>query len=272
MPSVKGVVLKKVLPIIYVVDVSGSMMGDKIATVNEAMHESMNVLKEVSEDNADADIKVGVLKFSSGAQWVTKTGLVSLEDFYWNDLQATGVTDLGMALNELNEKMTRSSWLVSETGFCLPVFIFMSDGGPTDNWQKAFANISSTNRWFKEGRKIAIAIGDEADEDVLKELTGTVEAVIKPKNLAELKSLIVAVSASASLLAGQSRMVGDEAKGEDILKDAQEKVYGEDDNVDDTEDVQVEPDDNDDDQDDTGSGASGSGNSGGWPDDDDDWN
>lgn len=226
MPSVNGSVLKKVLPIIYVVDVSGSMIGDKIATVNEAMHESMNVLREVSEDNADAEIKVGVLKFSSGAQWVTKTGLVSLEDFYWNDLQAAGVTDLGMALNELNEKMSRSSFLVSETGFCLPVFIFMSDGEPTDNWKKAFDNIISTNRWFKEGRKIAIAIGDDTDMDVLKDLVGTVEAVIKPKNLADLKSLIVEVSASASLLASQSRMVGDETNGSGILKDAQGKVDG----------------------------------------------
>lgn len=265
MPSVKGVVLKKVLPIIYVVDVSGSMMGDKIATVNEAMHESMNVLKEVSEDNADADIKVGILKFSSGAQWVTKTGLVSLEDFYWNDLQATGVTDLGMALDELNEKMTRSSFLVSDTGFCLPVFIFMSDGGPTDSWEKAFANISSTNRWFKEGRKIAIAIGDDADMDVLKELAGTVEAVIKPKNLAELKSLIIAVSASASLLAGQSRMVGDEAKGEDILKNAQDKVNRDADEPDTGSDVQDEP------EDDTSDDTTGLG-SGDWDDDDDDWN
>ena len=263
MPSVEGVVLKKVLPIIYVVDVSGSMLGDKIATVNEAMHESMNVLKEVSEDNADAEIKVGVLKFSSGAQWVTKTGLVSLEDFYWNDLQAAGVTDLGMALDELNEKMTRSSFLVSETGFCLPVFIFMSDGGPTDNWEKSFKNISSTNRWFKEGRKIAIAIGDEVDEDVLKAITGTIESVIKPKNLAELKSLIVAVSASASMLAGQSRMVGDEAKGEDILKDAHDKVYGETDDIDGGNDLHNEAEDSVE-QDDSVTGD-------GW-DDDDDWN
>ena len=243
MPSVNGSILKKILPIIYVVDVSGSMLGDKIATVNEAMHESMNVLKEVSEDNADADIRVGVLKFSSGAQWVTKTGLVSLEDFYWNDLQAVGVTDLGMALDELNEKMSRDSFLVSKTGFCLPVFIFMSDGGPTDNWENAFSKISSTNRWFKEGRKVAIAIGDDADMDVLKELVGMKEAVVNPKNLADLKRFIIAVSASATLLAGQSRMVGDEAKGADILKDAKDKVNGDSDEPDTGSGVQDEPED-----------------------------
>lgn len=266
MPKVEGTTPKKVLPIIYVVDVSGSMLGDRIATLNEAMHESMNVLKEVSDDNPDADIRVGVLKFSSGAQWVTKSGLVSLEDFYWNDLQASGVTDLGMALNELDEKMSRNSFLVSETGYCLPVFIFMSDGGPTDNWKKGLSNISSANRWFIEGRKIAIAIGDEADMDVLKEIVGNEEAVIKPKSLANLKSLIVAVSASASLLAGQSRMVGDEAKGKDILEDAKGKMSGDSDEPDTEGDVQDEP------EDDTPDDANGSDGKGGWEEDDDDWN
>ena len=243
MPSVKGSVLKKILPIIYVVDVSGSMSGEKIAIVNEAMRESMNVLKEVSEDNADADVKVGVLTFSSGAEWITKSGLVSLEDFYWNDLQAVGVTDLGIALSELDDKMSRSSFLVSEIGYCLPVYIFMSDGGPTDNWKKAFSHISSTNRWFKEGRKIAIAIGDEVDMDVLKELVGNEEAVVKPNNLTELKKFIKALSVSSTMLASKSRMVGDEAEGKDILKDAQDKVRADGAELDTGTDMQSEPQD-----------------------------
>lgn len=234
----------------------------------------MNVLKEVAEDNADCEIKVGVLQFSSGAKWVTKNGLVSMEDFYWNNLEAFGVTDLGMALDELNEKMSRSSFLVSDTGFALPVFIFLSDGGPTDNWHKAFEKISTQNRWFKEGRKIAIAIGDEADKDVLKELADE-GSVVEAKDLEKLKSLIVAVSASASLLAGQSRMVGDEAKGADILKDAQDKLNSDSDDADDWGDTQpqADVDDTSDDDDTADSGDSGNGSgSGGWDDDDDDWN
>lgn len=39
MPKPEGVIAKKVLPIIYAIDTSGSMSYDgKIATVNEAMH------------------------------------------------------------------------------------------------------------------------------------------------------------------------------------------------------------------------------------------
>lgn len=227
MPEVGGELVKKVLPIIYVIDTSGSMDGDRISTVNEAMHECEEILREKSEENPDSEIKIGALKFSSGAQWITKSGLVALEDFYWNDVQAGGVTDLGAALKELDAKLSRSSFLVSETGFCLPVIIFMSDGGPNDDWKKAHKHICENNRWFASARKIAIAIGDDADKDVLTELVGNIEAVVQANNLETLKNLIVRVSASASMLAGSSRMAGDEIGGAAILDDALNNVEGE---------------------------------------------
>lgn len=227
MPAVGGVLAKKVLPIIYAIDTSGSMYGERIATVNEAMHECEDILREKAGESPDAEIKIGAIKFSSGAQWVTKSGLVSLEDFYWNDVQAGGVTDLGAALRELDSKLSRSAFLVSETGYCLPVIIFMSDGAPNDDWEKALKYVKENNKWFARARKIAIAIGDDADKAVLAELVGTSEAVVQANDLETLKSLIVEVSASASMLAGQSRMVGDEAEGKTILDDALQNVEGE---------------------------------------------
>lgn len=228
MPDIKNDGLpKKVLPIIYAIDTSRSMNDDgKIGTVNEAMHECEDVLREKAGDNPDAEIKIGALKFSAGAQWVTKSGLVSLDDFYWNDVQASGVTDLGAAIKELESKLSRCAFLVSDTGFCLPVIIFMSDGGPTDDWRKALENAMANNKWFRGARKIAIAIGDKADKDILKELVGNEEAVVQANDLETLKNLIVAVSASASMLAGQSRMIGDETDGSAILEDALINVEG----------------------------------------------
>ena len=87
MPNVNDTitVARKVLPIIYVLDTSGSMQGDRIAAVNEDMNETMDVLRDVSAHNPDAEIKVGVLKFSTSAEWVTN-GLVFLDDFFWNNL------------------------------------------------------------------------------------------------------------------------------------------------------------------------------------------
>ncbi len=214
---------RKVLPIIYVLDTSGSMAGEKIAKVNEAMSETFEVLKEVAANNADAEIKVNVLSFSSGAEWIYPS-LISLEDYYWNDLTAGGLTDLGEALKELDDKLSRSSMLVSSTGFNVPVILFMSDGAPNDNWEKALLEINQNNRWFRAATKIAIAVGEDADRDVLEHVVGWLhkdgkivpspEAVIQTNDMATLKKLIKVMSVAGSILNGQSRPVskGDNAK------------------------------------------------------------
>jgi uncharacterized protein YegL len=180
------------------------MAGERIASVNEAMNETMEVLRDVSEKNPDAEIKVGVLKFSTNAEWVTN-GLVFMDDFYWNDLQAGGVTDFGAALKELNHKLSRSEFLVSETGFCVPVLMFMSDGQPTDNYQKALDEVNATNKWFKHATKIAIAVGDDADRGALEKIVGNKEAVVAVDDVVTLKALIKVASVSASMINSKSR-------------------------------------------------------------------
>ena len=59
---------RKLLPIIYVIDSSGSMAGGRISSLNEAMHETVDVLSEVSESNPSAELKIGVLKFATDAE------------------------------------------------------------------------------------------------------------------------------------------------------------------------------------------------------------
>ena len=214
---------RKVLPIIYVLDTSGSMFGEKIAAVNEAMHETTEVLRDISDKNPDAEVKIGALSFSSGAQWETN-GLVFLEDFFWNDLTAAGVTDLGEALKELDSKLSRSAYLVSDTGFCVPVIIFMSDGQPTDNYEKALANINAGNKWFKSATKIAIAVGDDADQAVLAKVVGNSEAIIKVTDTETLKKLIKVVSATASMVGSKSRSAADIDPAEEIIRTTEKEL------------------------------------------------
>lgn len=180
---------RKLLPIIYVLDTSGSMEGSRIAAVNAAMNETMEVLKDVSQKNPTAQLKIAVLQFSSGPQWVTDE-LVFMEDFYWNDLKAGGLTDFGSALNELNNKLSRKQFLISEVGFKAPVIIFMSDGEPTDDYESALNKIKSNNKWFKVSTKIVAAVGNDANVQVLQEITGNKEAVIKVNDEESTKSFM----------------------------------------------------------------------------------
>lgn len=196
---------RKLLPIIYVLDTSGSMTGDRIAAVNQAMSETMEVLRDVSNNNPTAELKIGVMKFATGAEWITKSGLVFMEDFYWNDLKAGGLTDFGSALSELHKKLSRSEFLNSDVGYKAPVIIFMSDGEPTDDYESALKKIESSNKWYKIATKIAIAVGDDANLQILGNIAGNSEAVIKVDDLETLKKLIRVVSVTASMLGSVSR-------------------------------------------------------------------
>ncbi|MBQ7503010.1 VWA domain-containing protein [bacterium] len=211
MPDIENTetIARKLLPIIYVLDTSGSMEGDRIAAVNLAMSETMEVLKDVSKNNPSAELKIGVLKFDSGSQWITDSGFVFMEDFFWNDLKAGGLTDLGSALKELDDKMSRKKFLNSEVGYKVPVLIFMSDGQPTDDYKSALKKINASNKWFKASTKIAIAVGDDADTEVLKEIVGNSEAVIRVNDLETLKRLIKVASVTASMIGSKSRTDSD---------------------------------------------------------------
>ncbi len=210
MPDIREqeAIARKLLPIIYVLDTSGSMSGDRIAAVNSAMNETMEVLKDVSKNNPTAELKIGVLQFASGASWITDKGLVFMDDFYWNDLKAGGLTDLGVALEELDKKLSRSAFLNSSVGYKVPVIIFMSDGGPTDDYEAAV--------------KIAIAVGDGADREVLAKIVGNPEAVIRVDDLETLKKLIRVVSVTASVLGSQSRSNNDAS--DDIIKGIKDQM------------------------------------------------
>jgi uncharacterized protein YegL len=192
----------------FVIDTSGSMDGSKIGAVNVAIEEIIPEIRDVSDENADAQIKIAALDFSSGAAWITKNGPVEAEQFRWNYLDAAGVTDFGAACKALNEKLSTKAFMQEATGSFAPAIFLLSDGEPTDDWQSALAELKKNN-WFKAAVKVAIAIGDEANKDVLKEFTGSMEAVLEVHNTAMLKKMIKFVSVRASQVASKSSNVGD---------------------------------------------------------------
>lgn len=220
---------RKVMTLFYLVDTSGSMSGSRIGTVNAAMEECIPLLKEVAQANDDAEIKVAILEFSSGCSWITPTsGPVGLEDIIWNDLQAGGMTEFGGALVELDKKLSRSEYLKSQTGAYAPVILLLSDGGPTDDWEKGLSKIKQNN-WFKHAIKIAIDIESGSDRSVLAQFTGNPEAILDAKDTATLKKMIHKVSVRASEFQSHSKQSSDiitspEEDAADIVGDVMKDV------------------------------------------------
>ncbi|OON93399.1 MAG: hypothetical protein ATN31_06325 [Candidatus Epulonipiscioides saccharophilum] len=210
---------RKELHVFYVLDTSGSMKGVPIAALNTAMEECTAALRDVAQKNADAKLKIAVLKFSTGCSWVTYNGPESLDDeFCWEHLEAGGVTDIGSALNELNSKLSRNGFLQSMTGALMPIIVFMTDGHPTDQYELALAEIKK-NRWFVSSTKIGFAIGDDADLETIASIVGNSEAVIRTSDLELFKKLMKLVTVRASMLASSSRTTQNYVTGADVVKD-----------------------------------------------------
>ena len=226
-------IARKTMVLFFLVDTSGSMSGDKIGSLNDAIRETVPDLKDLSSGNPDAAIKIATLQFDTNARWLYPQPIDS-EDFVWNDLQVGGLTSLGGALNELNSKLSKEQFLQEATGSYAPVIILLSDGGPTDDYKRGLDNIKQNN-WFKHAIKIAIAIGNDADKNVLSEFTGNNEAVIEVHNKSALKAIIKFVSVTSSQVNSKSSGVEDISKQEKVISQVNDYV-----NTENIEDVDLD--------------------------------
>ncbi len=201
---------RKVLTLFYLVDTSGSMSGAKIAALNTAVRETLPIIQEISKNNPDAKIKIAVLEFSSGCEWMYPNP-IDVESFEWRDLLASGLTSLGEAYENLSQKLSYSHGFMQEaTGSFAPVILLLSDGFPTDDVGHGLQKLKS-NKWFNVATKVAIGIGDDAFKQSLVDFTGNDEAVLTVHNIDELKKIIRMVSITASRVNSKSTSVGKDA-------------------------------------------------------------
>ena len=212
---------RRTMTLFFLIDTSGSMEGNKIGAVNDAVVNVLPMLNDISETNPDAEIKVAALEFSSDVNWLYDEPKLA-KDFIWQDVTAGGLTSLGGACAELASKLSRNGgFMQSASGSFAPAIILLSDGGPTDNYEIGLAKLKSNN-WFKSAIKIAIAIGDDADKDVLKDFTGNSEAVITVHNIDALKQIIRVVAVTSSQIGSKSSTAGDVTKQDQVIKDVQD--------------------------------------------------
>jgi len=169
---------RKTAFLFFLVDTSGSMSGTRIGAVNSAIEEVLEKIKEMNDTSADAIVEIAILTFGSGVQWLTPNGPVKPENYYFNYLDASGLTPMGEAFRQLEEKLHQNSGFMQRaSGSYAPVIFLMSDGEPNDAWDSNLALLKQ-NRWFNVSAKVALGVGDDANSYVLEQFTGTKEAVV----------------------------------------------------------------------------------------------
>ncbi|MDY4839082.1 MAG: VWA domain-containing protein [Lachnospiraceae bacterium] len=214
-------IARRKMTLFFLIDKSGSMFGSKIGSVNDAIENVLPVIGSISDENPDAEINVAALEFSTGTRWLYDEPKEAIE-FIWQQVSASGLTSLGAACRELNSKLSRNreegGFMESSSGSYAPAIILLSDGGPTDDFASGVATLKN-NSWFKNAIKIAIAIGDDADKDVLKEFTGSMEAVLTVHNIEALKAMIRLVAVTSSQIGSKSTSAADTSKQEQVIEE-----------------------------------------------------
>ena len=84
-----------------------------------------------------------------------------------------------------------------------PVVILLSDGQPTDDYKESLEALKKLP-WFRKAVKIAISIGQDADDDVLLEFAGNKELVLQANNATALAKMIKWASTTASMVSAPS--------------------------------------------------------------------
>lgn len=213
---------RRTMTLFFIVDKSGSMKGSKIASVNDAIRNIVPIIREISDNNPDAEIKIATLEFSNDCQWMYDEPQ-SLSSFQWLDIKAEGWTALGAACSELNSKLSRHGFMRSASGSYAPVLILLSDGAPTDDFEHAIS-VLRENNWYKHGIKIAIAIGDDANYAVLEQFTGNSEAIFEANNADALKSIIRIAAVTSSQIGSRSGNADATTKQEQVIKEIHQQV------------------------------------------------
>jgi uncharacterized protein YegL len=163
----------RALPVFILLDVSGSMKGEKIETVNVALKEMINSFKKI--ENPKGIIELCLITFGGSQVNVIKE-LSQLKDSDVYTLTANGNTPMGMAFEKVAE-MIEDKNVVSSRAYT-PTIVLISDGNPTD-YNPAGKSIEEIMAWeslmkihsgirCSKATKLAMGIGGDVDTNILK--------------------------------------------------------------------------------------------------------
>lgn len=172
MPSVEGIIPRKVLPIFVVVQEIGDNRDFIYRSIIDGL---IGKYRWINEKNADVEACVHLLKFNSEGIFTTDS-LLSIDapiDFDAS-LKATNIGGtFGNVLDFLSGALSVKGCLSAEIGYYEPIIFFFIDELEID--EDSVKKINVENKWFQRSTKLAISFSDYSEK--FKSLLGTREAV-----------------------------------------------------------------------------------------------
>lgn len=194
------------LPVYLLLDVSGSMTGEPIEAVKNGVQVLVSSLRQ--DPYALETAFLSIITFDSSARQLVP--LTELSMFQIPDIQAAGTTALGDALSLLaksaEKEVTKTT--LEQKGDWKPLVFIMTDGEPTDDWQKGLNEFKKQ----KFGVVVACAAGQHANTGILKQITDIV-VQLDTTDTSTIKAFFKWVSASISIGSQKIESSGHEVSG-----------------------------------------------------------
>lgn len=160
------------LPVYFLLDTSGSMYGEPIQALNNALSGMVNTLR--TDAQALDSLWISIITFDKDVKEIVP--LTELVSFQLPEITCpqSGPTNMGAALEMLCEKVPGEVRMGSATqkGDWKPLLFIMTDGSPSDlaTFRSAVEKLKKINF----GAVVGCAAGPKAKDEFLKEITNVV--------------------------------------------------------------------------------------------------
>jgi uncharacterized protein YegL len=185
---------------LLLLDNSGSMRGNPISELNEGLRVFRDEL--AADALASKRVEVGIITFGPVK---IETDFISAQSFTSPTLATAGDTPMGEAI-ETGLNMLRSrkdAYKAHGISYYRPWVFMITDGGPTDSWQKA-AQLVREGEQSKAFSFYAVGV-EGANFDVLRQIAATAPLKLKGLQFRELFAWL-----SSSLGSRSKSTVGDD--------------------------------------------------------------
>lgn len=154
------------MPVLFLIDTSMSMAGCPIGE----LHEGLKAFKKALMRNPVARRRIEVSIVTFGEKAELAQDFISVEQFEPPHLGTSGGTAMGAGLDLGLDQLSTCRARYREVGIpCYKPFVFlMTDGAPTDSWQRAAGRI---HVHAPEFRFVAIGVGPDADMETLGKIS-----------------------------------------------------------------------------------------------------
>jgi uncharacterized protein YegL len=173
-----GAIASRPLHFIWLCDCSNSMnVAGKIQSLNTAIKEAIPVLQQTAAENPNVQLLIRAIRFSDGAQWHVEKA-TAVEEFRWIDLTASGITDMGRALELAAGELAIPP--MPERALP-PVLVLITDGFPTDDFAAGVRTLMA-QPWGQKAVRVGIAIGQDANHEILQKFIDNPELRVMQAN------------------------------------------------------------------------------------------